>query len=229
MGRFGPSAWAALLPLVAGAGLLAACSQEPEEAPKQNETALPKELAGQLAKKTQSVDTEIGTPMAERVATIGVLNKRNNLTQDLLLKPGEAKRIGNVIVKLAACERTPPWEKPPETGAFVQVLVNQRAGEDKPLRWQRVFSGWLFKNSPSLNVVEHPVYDVWVKDCAMNFPGEEKGAGDGASSESGAAKPAAATKPAAPASSGAAAAPAAPAAASTPAKPSGSEDQSEPR
>jgi hypothetical protein len=37
-----------------------------------------------------------------------------------------------------------------------------------------VFSGWLFKNSPSLNVVEHPVYDVWVKDCAMKFPGEEE-------------------------------------------------------
>jgi hypothetical protein len=23
-------------------------------------------------------------------------------------------------------------------------------------------------------VVEHPVYDVWVKDCAMKFPGEEE-------------------------------------------------------
>lgn len=228
MGRFGPSAQAALLPLVAAVGLLAACSQEPDETPKQNETALPKELAGQLGKKTQPVATEIGTPMAERVATIGVLNKRNNLTQDLLLKPGEAKRIGNVIVKLTACERTPPWERPPETGAFVQVLVNQRTGDNAPLRWQRVFSGWLFKNSPSLNVVEHPIYDVWVKDCAMNFPGEEAGAGNGAGGESGAGKPAASPKPAsrAPAS---AAAPAPAAAASAPAKPSGSDDQTAPR
>ena len=29
------------------------------------------------------------------------------------------------------------------------------------------------RESPSLNVVEHPVYDVWVKDCTMRFPGEE--------------------------------------------------------
>ncbi|MEM6827498.1 MAG: DUF2155 domain-containing protein, partial [Pseudomonadota bacterium] len=28
------------------------------------------------------------------------------------------------------------------------------------------------KESPSLNVVEHPIYDVWVKDCAMRFPGD---------------------------------------------------------
>ena len=59
---------------------------------------------------------------------------------------------------------------PKETGAFVQLLVNQRGSADD---FRKVFSGWLFANSPSLNVVEHPIYDVWVKDCAMAFPGEE--------------------------------------------------------
>lgn len=28
-----------------------------------------------------------------------------------------------------------------------------------------IFSGWMFKSSPALNGVEHPVYDVWVIDC----------------------------------------------------------------
>lgn len=109
--------------------------------------------------------------MDQRVATIGLLNKRNNLSQDLNMKPGEARRIGDVIIRLDACEKTPPWEMPAETGAFVQVLVQQRGGDDD--QWNKVFSGWLFRNSPSLNVVEHPVYDVWIKDCAMRFPGDE--------------------------------------------------------
>jgi hypothetical protein len=78
-----------------------------------------------------------------------------------------------VVVRLSACERTAPWEEPPETGAFVQVVVQERTDVDSDLEWHRVFSGWLFKNSPSLNVVEHPIYDVWVKDCRMSFPGEE--------------------------------------------------------
>ena len=52
----------------------------------------------------------------------------------------------------------------------VQVLVRQRGTEDD---FRRIFSGWLFKNKPSINVVEHPIYDVWVKSCAMEFPGEE--------------------------------------------------------
>ncbi|USA39707.1 DUF2155 domain-containing protein [Pelagerythrobacter marinus] len=112
------------------------------------------------------------TPMEERVATLGLLNKRNNLSQDLEMTPGESRRVGNVIVRLAACERTAPWEMPRETGAFVQVLVRDNAAEGEG-RWDKVFSGWLFRNSPSRNVVEHPIYDVWVKDCAMSFPGEE--------------------------------------------------------
>ena len=120
------------------------------------------------------VTEQIGTPMAERVATLGFLNKRNGLTRDLQLRPGQSIRIGRAIVRLRACERTAPWELTPEQGAFVQLLVNERppnrSGEDQ---WKRVFSGWLFRESPSLNVVEHPIYDVWVKSCAMSFPGEE--------------------------------------------------------
>jgi hypothetical protein len=112
---------------------------------------------------------EGATPLEERVATIGLLNKRNNLSEDLELKPGESREIGPVILTLATCERTAPWELPQETGAFVQVDVLERGASEHT----RVFSGWLFKESPSLNVVEHPIYDVWVKDCAMRFPGDE--------------------------------------------------------
>lgn len=135
-------------------------------------TEVPKEAAGQAVSGAVT-ESEYGTPVKDRVATLGLLNKRNNLSQDVVLKTGEAKRIGNVTIRLATCERSLPWETPPETGAFVQVFVEERATADQPLQWRKVFSGWMFKNSPSLNVVEHPVYDVWVKDCAMKFPGEE--------------------------------------------------------
>lgn len=142
-------------------------------APQAVETEIPDDLADRLDTPQPTVAGELGTPLAERVATLGLLNKRNNLTQDLELRPGESRRVGNVVVKLESCERTAPWETPPETGAFVQVLVEERATPEESPEWRRIFSGWMFKNSPSLNVVEHPVYDVWVKDCAMSFPGEE--------------------------------------------------------
>jgi hypothetical protein len=135
------------------------------------------------------------TPMAERVATIGLLNKRNGLWRDITMKPGQAVRIGDVVVRLKACETTAPWEQETYTGAFVQLIV---LGSDE--KWRKVFSGWLYKESPSLNLVEHPIYDVWAKACTMRHPdtGPETTVLRGG--EAGSAKPASkARKSAAPA------------------------------
>ena len=173
--------------VIAATALLAACSGAAPE-PQPEETDVPEELAGAVPPPAA---TGAGTPMEQRVATLGLLNKRNNITRDIEMKPGEARRVGDVVIRLSACERTPPWEDPPETGAFVQVVVNERKDADSPLEWRRIFSGWLFRNSPSLNVVEHPIYDVWVKDCKMTFPGE----GPAVPSDNGAAPSAPAATP----------------------------------
>ena len=178
----------ALLPLAVA---LAACNNEPPK-PKPVETAVPKQIA-QGAAPTVQAGKSLGTPMKDRVATLGLLNKRNNISQDLKMKPGESRRIGNVVVKLEACEKTAPWEYDPEEGAFVQVYVQERPNVQSALAWHKVFSGWLFKNSPSVNVVEHPVYDVWVKSCAMSFPGEDSPAPTSSAKPSG--KPSAAPSP----------------------------------
>ena len=163
--------------LLLSAFAIAACGDNaPDPAPI--ETEVPEELAqGGSADRGDAAD-RIGTPMAERVATIGLLNKRNNVSRDFEMKPGEAVRVGDVVIRLEACEKTAPWELPQEEGAFVQLFVRQRVGTESEPSWQKVHSGWLFRNSPSLNVVEHPVYDVWIKKCAMSFPGEEDSAGE---------------------------------------------------
>ena len=134
-----------------------------------------------------------GTPMAQRVAVVGLLNKRNGVSRDVTLKPGQAVRIGDAIVRLRACEHTAPWEQDQLTGAFVQLDVR---GSDR--HWRRAFSGWLFKERPGLNVVQHPVYDVWTKSCTMSWPATGPdttalgGGGEGAGRSSAKKSPAAA-------------------------------------
>lgn len=34
---------------------------------------------------------------------------------------------------------------------------------DRKIR--RIFSGWMFADSPGLNAVDHPIYDVWLTGC----------------------------------------------------------------
>lgn len=111
-------------------------------------------------------DPSLGaTPMAQRVAVLGVLNKRNGAAREISLKPGQAARVGDAVIHLRACEQTAPWEPDHYTGAFVQLDVKQYNA-----KWHRVFSGWLYKERPSLNVVPNAIYDVWPKSCAMTFP-----------------------------------------------------------
>jgi hypothetical protein len=153
--------------------LLAGCGggDVPEPERKQKAAAEPEPETVDIPQTVTSIAPGT-TPMPQRVAVIGLLNKRNGISQTLELKPGQALRIGDVIVRLRACETTAPWEVQALTGAFVQLDVRNPQGQ-----FRRVFSGWLYKETPSLNLVEHPIYDVWPKSCAMTHP-------DGAASPS---------------------------------------------
>lgn len=134
-----------------------------------------------------AVDAGI-TPMAQRVAVIGLLNKRNGVSRDLTMKPGQALRVGDAIVRLRACEHTAPWEVEQLTGAFVQLDVRT-----VDTGWKRAFSGWVYKERPSFNVVLHPIYDVWTKSCTMAFPDAVPSASATPSSAKKSPAPAAAT------------------------------------
>lgn len=104
------------------------------------------------------------TPNAERDVTIGAINKRTGETRTFVGRPGQQFAFGNLQVQVRTCEITPPWEQK-LTGAF--LLIDERLAKGGS---KRVYSGWMFAESPSLHPLEHPRYDIWVKSCAMRFP-----------------------------------------------------------
>jgi hypothetical protein len=166
MNRWTIAGGAALLVAIGGAAIaLQNDTADPVSTDAPKETPAPAATATPSPAPSAAPLPSKATPMNQRVAVLGLLNKRNGVSRDLTLKPGQAVRVGDVIVRLRACETTAPWEEQKLTGAFVQLDV---LGFDK--KWLRVFSGWLYKESPSLNVVEHPIYDVWPKSCAMTWP-----------------------------------------------------------
>lgn len=72
----------------------------------------------------------------------------------------------NETVQFGALQVTPKVcysrseNEAPRTDSFVQV---DEITLDRKIR--RIFSGWMFADSPGLNAVDHPVYDVWLKNC----------------------------------------------------------------
>jgi len=74
---------------------------------------------------------------------------------------GETVQFGALQVTARACYTRPPTEAT-NTDAFVNVDEVTLKGEIK-----RIFTGWMFASSPGLHAVEHPIYDVWLTDCAQ--------------------------------------------------------------
>jgi hypothetical protein len=77
---------------------------------------------------------------------------------------GETVQFGALQVTARACYTRPPTEAT-NTDAFVEVDEVTLQGEIK-----RIFTGWMFASSPGLHAVEHPIYDVWLTDCASPKP-----------------------------------------------------------
>lgn len=71
----------------------------------------------------------------------------------------ETVQFGSLQVKPRVCYTASEGEEP-QTDSFVEV---DEITLDRKI--SRVFTGWMFAQSPGLNAVEHPVYDVWLKSC----------------------------------------------------------------
>ncbi|MET3580793.1 hypothetical protein ABID19_003832 [Mesorhizobium robiniae] len=71
----------------------------------------------------------------------------------------ETVQFGALQVTPRICYSRPENEEP-KTDSFVEV---DEITLDRKIR--RIFTGWMFAESPGLNAVEHAVYDVWLKAC----------------------------------------------------------------
>jgi hypothetical protein len=118
-----------------------------EAQPAQGET--------QTAPKVAAPPQRIKNPIAE-FAGIDKITGRI-ITFDVYVD--ETVQFGALQVTPRVCYSRPENEEP-KTDSFVEV---DEITLDRKIR--RIFTGWMFAESPGLNAVEHAVYDVWLKAC----------------------------------------------------------------
>lgn len=97
--------------------------------------------------------------IANDVAIFAALDKVTARISKLEIPLNEPVRFGSLRVTPRACYTRGPTEEP-QTITFVEVDDIELDGEEK-----RIFTGWMFAESPGLNAVEHPVFDVWLTAC----------------------------------------------------------------
>jgi hypothetical protein len=115
-----------------------------------------------------------------QTAVFAALDKVTARISKLEVPLNETAKFGSLKITPRACYSRPPTEQP-KTSTFIEVDETLLSGQEK-----RLFSGWMFAESPGLNAVEHPVFDIWLTECrsptkpvpqaAVARPGQAPGA-----------------------------------------------------
>jgi hypothetical protein len=97
--------------------------------------------------------------IANPIAIFAGLDKITGVTTTFEVAIGQEHKFEGLMVKPDVCYTRPVTEEP-KTTTFVEVDEVESDNSRK-----RIFTGWMFAESPGLNAVEHPLYDVWLTGC----------------------------------------------------------------
>jgi len=99
-------------------------------------------------------------PVANPIARFAGLDKITARITEFDVYIGETVLFGALELTPRACYNRPATETLQRTSAFLEVDQRSLNGTT-----QRIFTGWMFADSPALNAIDHAVYDVWLLEC----------------------------------------------------------------
>jgi hypothetical protein len=99
-------------------------------------------------------------PIANPVATFAGLDKITGRITRFDVFIDETVLFGALEMTPRACYNRSSSDTVQRTSAFLEV--DQRSLDGTA---ERIFTGWMFADSPALNAVDHAVYDVWLIEC----------------------------------------------------------------
>lgn len=94
-----------------------------------------------------------------QVAVFSALDKVTARISKIEIPLNQTATFGALKITPRACYSRPPTDEP-KTTTFVEIDETQVDGSEK-----RIFTGWMFAESPGIYGLEHPTYDVWLTHC----------------------------------------------------------------
>jgi hypothetical protein len=101
----------------------------------------------------------LAQPIANPVATFAGLDKITGRITRFDVYIDETVLFGALEITPRACYSRPSTEAQ-RVSAFLEVDQRSLTGVSR-----RIFTGWMFADSPALNAVDHAIYDVWLVEC----------------------------------------------------------------
>jgi hypothetical protein len=95
------------------------------------------------------------------IANFAALDKVTAAVRQLTIGLNKTGEFRTLRITPRVCITSDPRE-PPRTSTFVEVDEIMFDGKER-----RIFTGWMFAESPGLNPLVHPVFDVWLTGCSQ--------------------------------------------------------------
>ena len=100
--------------------------------------------------------------IANPVAAFSGLDKITGRITNFDVYIDETVQFGALQITPRVCYTRPPTETQ-RTSVFIEVDQVSLKGSVT-----RIFTGWMFADSPALHAIDHAVYDIWLIDCKQS-------------------------------------------------------------
>jgi len=111
--------------------------------------------------KNEDLFEEPKTQKNEKVyINLTVLDKITAKTTAIRLSVGEKKLFGSLRIKALKCQLS-------ESNDFIDTVAYLQVKDlsTKDNNQVFLFNGWTFASSPTLQSIDHPIYDLWITSC----------------------------------------------------------------
>jgi hypothetical protein len=107
-----------------------------------------------------AVTAEGADRIENATADFAALDKVSAAVKQLPIGLNKTETFRSLKITPRICITSDPSDAP-HTSTFVEVDEVLFDGSEK-----RIFSGWMFAESPGLNPLVHPVFDIWLTGCS---------------------------------------------------------------
>ena len=111
--------------------------------------------------KSDNISSESKSAKNDKVyINLTALDKITAKTSSIRLAIGDKKFFGSLEIKAFKCQLSEGGDIS-DTVAYIQVKDLSAKDNNQVF----LFNGWTFASSPTLQSIDHPVYDLWITSC----------------------------------------------------------------
>ena len=111
--------------------------------------------------KSDDISSELKSLKDDKVyINLTALDKITAKTSSIKLAIGDKKIFGSLEIQALKCQLSESSDTS-DTVAYIQVKDLSAKDNNQVF----LFNGWTFASSPTLQSIDHPIYDLWITSC----------------------------------------------------------------